>query len=127
MKKIESLFITGALVGMVVVTGSIVLRSKIFDFNNESVVQSTKYGAFLAAQHATFVNDFDAAKQFSSTLDDYASVVQNIKTLSVFLSGDMPENVADLKKESGTLYNLKRVLAEVSPKVFIKIKLPSSL
>ena len=102
MKKIESLFIMGALVGMVVVTGSIVLRGKIFDFNNESVVQSTKYGAFLAAQHATFVNDFDAAKQFSSTLDDDVSVVQNIKTLSVFLSGDMPENVADLKKESGT-------------------------
>lgn len=107
MKKIESLFVGGILVGVIAVMGGVVLRTGGIDNGANATIQMTKYGAFLAAQHAVFANDFDAAAQFSDVLDvNGVPVVQNIKTMSSFLSGRMPNNVADLKKESGTAARL---------------------
>lgn len=61
---------------------------------------TTKFGAYLAAQHAMYVNDFDRAVEFTRVLDGADPVlVQNTKMLAEFLSGVMPENVKILKSE----------------------------
>ncbi len=67
----------------------------------------TKYGAFLAAQHAIYVNDFDNAARFSKTLEntDYA-IVKNTQFMSEFLSGKLPAGVEILKKEKNTAARL---------------------
>lgn len=106
MKKTERLFIGGMLIGVIAVTAGVVLHKGFLDLNNQSGVQSTQYGSFLAAQHATYVNDFDAAMRFSNDLDADVDVVRNTKTLSSFLNGRMPENAPDLKKQSGTAARL---------------------
>lgn len=103
MKKIGSLFVCGALIGVIAATGCIIWRNTTPSSENISFVQPNKYGAFLAAQHAIYVNDFDAAAWFGKFLDGNESPdAKDIKIMSVFLSGHLPENAVDLKKESGT-------------------------
>ena len=103
MKKIGSLFIKSVLVVAIVVAGVYAWKNGTLRSENQSVIPSGKYGDFLAAQHAIYINDFDAAAQFSETLDGAdAPAVQNVKTIAGFLSGKMPDNAAELKKESGT-------------------------
>lgn len=107
MKKIESLFVCCAVIGMVAVAGVSLLREVGVKSESNGIVRPTKFGSFLAAQHATYVNDFDTANRFAELLDGNESdVVQNTKVISAFLSGHMPENVADLKNESGTAARL---------------------
>jgi tetratricopeptide (TPR) repeat protein len=103
MKKTGSLLIFFMLVGAVVATGTVFWRDGAIHSKSRASVPESQYGAFLAAQHAIYVNDFDAAKDFSGALTatDVASV-QNIKMMSQFLAGTLPENVDELKKESGT-------------------------
>lgn len=103
MKNTGSLFIKIVLVGAIVAAGVILWNSDILHHENTSSIQPTKYGDFLAAQHAVYVNDFEAASDFSEKLDvPDVPAVQNIKVMSAFLSGKMPDDVAGLKKESGT-------------------------
>ena len=103
MKKIGSLFTKILLAGAIVAVGVVVLNNGVLRSDNAKPVRSNKYGNFLAAQHAVYVNDFDTAAHFSQTLDDGdIPAVQNIKTMSAFLSGQMPDGVDGLKKESGT-------------------------
>jgi len=101
MKKIESLFVGAALIGALGVTGALLWRAS-HHANNDVVHQypTTKYGAFLAAQHAVYVNDFDAAAEYTNVLrdTDYA-IVQNTRMISEFLSGRLPADVAWLAKE----------------------------
>ena len=100
MKKTGSLFIGGILIATIVV-----LCAGIFDSTNKvskQAVPDSKYGSFLATQHAIYINDFDAAVKYGANLDGVdAVVVKNIKMMADFLSGHMPENAADLSKESG--------------------------
>ena len=43
----------------------------------------TKYGAFLAAQHAIHVNDFNSAMMFSTSLQDLdMPIVSGVKTMA---------------------------------------------
>ena len=102
MKKIGSLLIKLILVGAVVAFGIVIWNGRMLRPDNELSVQTTQYGAFLAAQHAVYVNDFDMAARFSEVLNEEAPVVQNVKIMSAFLNGQMPENATALKKESGT-------------------------
>lgn len=101
MKKTKSLFIGGILIAAI-----IVLCVGIFDNTNRGAVRAvpdSKYGSFLALQHAIYANDFDTAAKYGANLDsDGPSVVKNVKTMADFLSGRMPENAAELSKESGT-------------------------
>ena len=101
MKTTETLFI-GAIIGFVLV----VFSTGVFNVtknDNVSGIPDTKYGSFLVAQHAIYNNDFDTAAMYAAKLDATdAVVVKNAKTLSEFLSGRLPENAADLAKESGT-------------------------
>ncbi len=102
MKGIENLFIGGALIALLGVTGAIVWRHthNINDLSASPAFATSKYGSFLAAQHAIFVNDFDGAATYAANLQDvdYA-VVQNTKFISEFLSGRMPMDAELLKKE----------------------------
>ena len=101
MKKTESLFVCSALLTIVAIGYAGFINTQ----NRASVqdIQETKYGAFLAAQHAVYINDFEAAAEFSNVLDaaDGASV-KNIKIISDFVSGRLPQNASELAKESGT-------------------------
>ena len=103
MKKIESLFIGGALFLAVVIAGgamySRVLPLRVVDAPE---FPETQFGAFLAAQHAIYVNDFENAARFADVLSDTEVVlVQNTKYLSDFLNGKMPTDAKMLKKEQG--------------------------
>lgn len=105
MRKIESIFTGVALLAVIAVTGG-VIWNKVHTSSDVTVVArpfpDTKYGSFLAAQHAIYVNDFDAASDFSQKLSDADYlVVSNVKMMSDFLNGRMPENAAVLKKEKG--------------------------
>lgn len=107
MRKIESLFIGVGLVALVAATSG-VLWHKIHMQNTENVTfPATKYGAFLAAQHAVYINDFERAARFSADIpDDEYFVVQNTKILSDFLSGKMPANADLLRDEKSTAAGL---------------------
>lgn len=64
-------------------------------------IRDTKFGSFLAAQHAVYVNDFDRAVDFMDALDASDPVfVQNTKMLAEFLSGKMPNHVEMLASET---------------------------
>lgn len=103
MRKVEKIFTSIVLIAAVGFVGGVTLshvhKNKITDV---AVFPTTQYGAFLAAQHAIYVNDFDSAAEFSELLTktEYATV-QNTKVMSEFFSGKMPADVALLKSEKG--------------------------
>ena len=101
MKKTETLFICLAtLVCFAVGYRSGLKMSATEQFN---AIPETHSGAFLAAQHAIYVNDFDAASAYSASLADIdAKVVKNTRMMADFLSGRLPDGVKELEKESGT-------------------------
>lgn len=95
MKKTET-FLKWAILGTAIVVVSCLLWYRTSNVQTNNVFD-TKYGAFLAAQHAVYVNDFESASLFASELSnvDNASV-NNLRILSSFLNGVLPENVSDL-------------------------------
>ncbi len=101
MRKIESLFITISLFTVIAVTGGLVWHSVYQSKQQDSYeFVATKYGAFLAAQHAIYTNDFNTAAQLTQNLRDVQyPVVQNTVYISDFLSGHMPQDVKLLKNE----------------------------
>ena len=101
MKKTETLFISCATLVCFAVGYMFGLRIPSVEHHGQ--IAETKYGAFLAAQHAVYVNDFVTASDFAASLDGVdVTIVKNTKMITDFLSGRMPENAADLAKESGT-------------------------
>lgn len=102
MKKIENLFIgAGLLAVIVVMAGALWYTQKPHSAQDLNYSYPTnKYGAFLAAQHAVFVNDFEKASYFADQVPDKEfATVQSTKFLSEFLSGKLPENAKDLEKD----------------------------
>ncbi len=116
MKKIESLFIGAGLLAAVSAAGVIVWQNVRQPAARVSAPQpTTKYGAFLAAQHAIYVNDFDSAARFMRAVpDEDFTVVQNTRMLAEFLSGKMPNAAKLLGSEKGTparlIYDAQLVL-----------------
>ena len=108
MKKAESLFTGIALVAVIAVMGGALwYHSQKDNASINNIYPTTKYGAFLAAQHAIYVNDFENAAKFSAELKDVNyTIVQNTKFISEFLSGKMPEEVEILKDEKATAFRL---------------------
>lgn len=108
MRKTET-FLTGIiLIAVIVITGGAFWYHK--DKTNRADnfnYPTTKYGAFLAAQHAVYVNDFEKAAEFSKTLEDVDyPAVQSTKMLAEFLSGELPKNVESLKDEKASASRL---------------------
>lgn len=101
MKKAQTLFIGSILVATIAITGGAVWYHNYAGKKTDNFVYPTsQYGAFLAAQHAVYVNDFENASKFSAQLTDVDyPIVQSTKFLSEFLSGRMPEGVIILEEE----------------------------
>ena len=65
-------------------------------------IPTTSYGAFLAAQHALYTNNFDKADEFLDSIDESAKQyksVEEIHTLTDFLNGTIPDDVTNLDKK----------------------------
>ena len=64
-------------------------------------ITTTSYGAFLAAQHALYTNNFDKADEFLNQIDDTAKEYKSISemhTLTDFLNGAIPTDIKKLSK-----------------------------
>ena len=103
MKKIESLFVTISLFAAIAITsGAIWNTTHKMGQGEKYEFPTTKYGAFLAAQHAIYVNDFDTANDLTQNLRDIQyPIVQNTIYISDFLSGRIPFDAHLLKNEKG--------------------------
>ena len=101
MKKVETLFIGGALVAVIAIaTGAFWYEHYSANAGKNHTYPESKYGAFLAAQHAIYVNDFENASKYSAKLTDTDyPIVQSTKFLSDFLSGKLPDEVVVLEEE----------------------------
>lgn len=101
MKPIKTfLWVSGGLVaGLVAVH---LLGTKTATVQPSGTIPTTSYGAFLAAQHALYTNNFDKADEFIANIDekarDYKSV-QEMRILTDFLNGKIPENTDNLAKQ----------------------------
>lgn len=111
MKKTGTLFICAGLLAVLAATGATVQVLKLrHDVAPAPKYPETQYGAFLAAQHAIYVNDFDNAAEFVKKLQDkdYA-VVMNSRMIAEFLSGKLPDGAKLLQNEkslpSGLIYD----------------------
>ena len=85
MKKAQTLFLSVAAVAIIAVIGGACLYHNLTRNNNDShVYPTTQYGAFLAAQHAIYVNDFERAAGFANTLTDtdYDKVISFLNSLA---------------------------------------------
>lgn len=108
MKKTDSLFIGIGVIAVLILAGGAFWYHN-YSANTEKnyVYPDSKYGAFLAAQHAIYVNDFEKAAEFSAQLKDVNyTTVQNTKFISEFLSGHMPDGVEILEEEKATASRL---------------------
>ena len=97
------IFITCFIVGW----GALFIFHNNYSGNTAYNVEPTKYGAFLAAQHAIYVNDFETVPEL---VKDFADVqydtVKNTRILAEFLGGQIPtdvEYIADDKNPASRL------------------------
>jgi len=101
MRKIESIFTTVSLLAVIVIAGAAIWKHT--DTRNQTVpytFPASKFGAFLAAQHAIYINDFESAEKFTDTLAEVEfPIVQSTVYISDFLAGQLPANAASLKNE----------------------------
>lgn len=108
MSKIENLFTGIGLFAAIIVTGSAIWYS--YHPNTQTDLQeypANKYGAFLASQHAIYINDFEKAAEFSKDMSDKdIPIVRNTVVLADFLNGKIPENADLLEKENGSASQL---------------------
>ena len=95
-------FFRGAFLFVLVIFCLCIMGQKVFENRPVSqgqgdIIEQNDFGAFLAAQHALYVNDFDNAyKMMESIKTDNDSIKQS-KNMSSFFSGKMPEDAKNLK------------------------------
>ena len=66
----------------------------------------TDFGAFLATQHALFVNDFDAAAEMMRDVKADVPVVKNTKSTIDFFNGKTPEDIKSVKQDKDVVKRL---------------------
>ena len=99
--KIFFIIVIGALLGLGVLFHTNMTQNKTSASENIEQV-SSKYGNFLAAQHAVYINDFNTASDLMAGVPDTElAPVKDTHILSTFLAGKMPENVNALAKADG--------------------------
>ncbi|MDR0741339.1 MAG: hypothetical protein LBF28_01025 [Rickettsiales bacterium] len=104
MKKIETLFAGISLFAVIVTISGAIWR---FAYPAQTTLhtqeyQATRFGAFLASQHAIHVNDFDKAAEFAADFEDTElPIVLNTAILADFLSGKMLSKAELLRDEKG--------------------------
>lgn len=110
MKGIKS-FYTGPFLLTVVIFCSFLLGQKIYDtilHNRGQVgrVVSNDYGSFLAAQHALYINDFDAASKMMSEVKADNKIVNKAKNMTEFFGGKMPKGAESFKDSKDVVERL---------------------
>ena len=110
MKGIKS-FYTGPFLLTVVIFCSLLLGQKIFDLNLNNQEQgvevvSNDYGSFLAAQHALYINDFESASKMMAEVKTDNKSVKQIKNLTEFFGGKMPQNAESFKDSKDVVERL---------------------
>ena len=110
MKGIKS-FYSGPFLLTVVVFCSLLLGQKMFDVNLHNqgqggTVATSDYGAFLATQHALYINDFEAASKMMSEVKSDNKSVKQIKNLAEFFGGKMPQNAESFKDSKDVVERL---------------------
>ena len=135
MKGIKS-FYTASLWIAIMVFCSVLLGQKIIEMNPREIGQNetvadTDFGLFLAAQHALYVNDFTNASQMISGIKSDVETVKNIKVISDFFGGKMPENPKQLKASkdivSGLAYDAYLIQQDDWKNVYERHKKDESL
>lgn len=108
MRKIENLFTGIGLFAIIIATGVVIWNSYPNKSSSESYnFPTNKYGAFLASQHAIYINDFEKAAEFSKELSDTDTpIIRNTIILSDFLNGKIPETAGMLGDETGSAAQL---------------------
>lgn len=101
MRKIESLFIGISLFTVLIVTGVAIWNTTNKNTSADAYrFPETQFGAFLAAQHAIYINDFDTAAHLTKNLKDTEyTVVNNTKIISEYLGGKLPADAKLLREE----------------------------
>lgn len=95
MAKLKTIFFMGvfAVVGVLAYVAALRMVST-GDFTESGELPPTKYGAFLAAQHAVYANDFDSANEFLADFADIEyDVAKETRALVEFLSGKIPTDI----------------------------------
>jgi tetratricopeptide (TPR) repeat protein len=111
MRKAESLFIWTSLLAVIIVaSGGIWRLVHPTPPGNNYTFPDGKFGGFLAAQHAVYVNDFDMAAKLSNDFSDRdLPIVKNTIILANFLDGKMPDDARFLQNEptpaAGLIYD----------------------
>ena len=110
MKGIKS-FYSGPFLLTVVVFCSLLLGQKMFDVNLHNqgqggTVATSDYGAFLATQHALYINDFEAASKMMSEVKSDNKSVKQIKNMAEFFGGKMPQNAESFKDSKDVVERL---------------------
>ena len=110
MKGIKS-FYTGPFLIAVIVFCSCLLGQRLFDASPQNMGQGgavvdTDYGLFLAAQHALYINDFDTASKMIGEVKADNKNVAEIKKITDFFGGKMPENAESLKDSKDVISSL---------------------
>ena len=106
MKGIKSFYIRAFFIALVVgIAGISLVGVHKFNFDMDylmvpdGAVEETDFGRFLAAQHALYINDFDAASNMIKDVKSEIVSVEQVKIFADFFSGKMPENVSVLKSD----------------------------
>lgn len=110
MKGIKS-FYTASLLIAIVCFCSVFIAQKIIEpkavlpIQNDGI-ENTDFGEFLAAQHALYVNDFDSASKMISGVKSDIDLVKQIRTITDFFAGKLPDNAKDLKSSKDLVSRL---------------------
>ena len=64
-----------------------------------SGIKDTDFGAFLATQHALYVNDFATASAMMKNVHSDLDIVKGCKGIAEFFGGNIPENVDSMKDD----------------------------
>lgn len=101
MKPIKTLFwVSGGLIAVLVAIH--LMHTGVTTVESRGKIPTTSYGAFLAAQHALYTNNFDKADEFIADIDESAhnyKPVQEVRVLTDFLNGEIPKNTDNLSKQ----------------------------
>lgn len=95
----KSVFVGLAVFCLVGVVVGAVKSIKARHLQHDKLVANTDYGAFLAAQHALFVNDFDSAATMIRGVKADVLAVNDAKTVIDFFNGKIPEDIKSMKDE----------------------------
>ncbi len=107
MKKEKKLFFCLSVLGaLLVITGGMMwdcVRTN--DVPEKNEIQTNKYGAFLAMQHAVYVNDFEVALRYSDMAADLdIDVVKNSVAMVRFLSGQKIDSTIEPGENIGASF-----------------------